>query len=38
MTAIAGSSAQSQQVEKLLKLAFDTGATEIRLSGNAAPM
>ena len=38
MTAIAGSSAQSQQVEKLLKLAFDNGATEIRLSGNAAPM
>ncbi|MEX0669397.1 MAG: type IV pilus twitching motility protein PilT [Pirellulales bacterium] len=38
MTATAGSSAQSQQIEKLLKLAFDNGATEIRLSGNAAPM
>jgi len=38
MTTTASSSAHVQQAEKLLKLAIDNGATEVRLSGNAPPM
>ena len=31
-------SPMAQQVEKLLKVALDNGATELRLSGGVAPM
>ena len=38
MTAPAANSAHVQQVEKLLRLMVDNGASEMRLSAGAAPM